>query len=170
MTDVLRLAGIEVNVSAPPGPVPVSPSPLPNETPSSLEDARLRARFPVGAPAALGAPEQVILVDVDAAGAPRVVSLLYRGGTIRLDEFDGTMDDIFMKSAPGATWVEVGPDRGLWLPEPHPLTYVDREYGQRTEASRLAGPTLIWQSGQVTCRLEGIGSLAEARAVAMSVS
>jgi len=40
---------------------------------------------------------------------------------------------------------------------------------QRTETARLAAPTLIWVAGGVTYRLEGLSTLAEANAAALSV-
>ena len=57
----------------------------------------------------------------------------------------------------------------MWLPGPHPVTYVDRKGIERTETARLAGPTLIWATGTVTYRLEGLPTLKEARAVALSL-
>jgi hypothetical protein len=38
-----------------------------------------------------------------------------------------------------------------------------------TDAGRLAGPTLFWQSGGVTFRLEGVASRDDALAIASSV-
>ena len=40
----------------------------------------------------------------------------------------------------------------------------------RHETARLAGPTLIWTTGPVTYRLEGIATVGEAVAVANSVA
>jgi len=166
---LLRLAGIEVRREAPPGGLPVRPSPLPSLRTAALDEARRVALFPVGVPAALGAPEQVLLGDPDPAGAPRVVSLLYRGGAVRLDEFDGTVAPYFFKSAPDARWTGVGTGDAIWLPAPHPVTYVGRDGVERTETARLAGPTLIWTDGEVTYRLEGLTELAEARTIAVTL-
>jgi RNA polymerase sigma factor (sigma-70 family) len=166
---LLRFAGIEVHVGAPPTPLPASPSPLPSVGPVSLAEARRVAGFPIGVPAALGEPEQVVTADPNPDGRPRVVSLLYRGGTVRVDEFDGRLDDAFMKSTPDARWVEAVGAMALWLSDPHPLTYVDLDGIVHTETSRLAGPTLIWQSGPVTYRLEGVATLRDAVAIANSV-
>jgi RNA polymerase sigma factor (sigma-70 family) len=166
---LLRFAGIEVHVGAPPAPLPASPDPLPSAGPVSLAEARRAARFPVGVPAALGEPEQVIVADPDPDGAPRIVSLLYRGGTVRLDEFDGSLDGAFQKSTPDATWADVAGATALWLSTPHPVVYVGRDHVTRAETGRLAGPTLIWQSGPVTFRLEGMVTVSDAVAVADSV-
>jgi hypothetical protein len=165
--DLLRVAGIEVRVEHTPGALPRNPSPLPSSRPAALAEADRLARFPVRVPEVLGEPEQVLLADPDPSGAPRVVSLIYRGGTVRLDQFDGSMDPGFVKTAPDAQWVDIG---GVWLPSPHPVTYVGRDGVPRTETARLAGPTLIWASADsITYRLEGIGTLAEATEVARSL-
>jgi len=167
--DLLRVAGIEIRREPATGSLPARPSPLPSVRSVALEAARRAALFPVRAPAALGEPEEVQLADPDSAGAPRVVTLTYRGGAVRFDQFDGAAAPAFMKMAPDARWVGIGPDFGIWLPGPHPVTYVGRDGVERTETARLAGPTLIWVSGAVTYRLEGLPTLAEAQATALSV-
>jgi hypothetical protein len=58
----------------------------------------------------------------------------------------------------------------VWVPAPHPVIYVDRFGVERTEAARLAGPTLIWATGNATYRLEGLPDLDSARAVAESMT
>jgi len=171
--EVLHFAGVQVRNS--PGglpSLPASPSPLPSLRSAALDEARRRARFPIGVPAQLGVPEQVLLADPGPDGAPRVVSLIYRGGAVRLDEFDGELDPTFEKSAVGngSRWVTVNGHSGLWFPEPHALTYLDRQGIRHTETARLAAPTLIWRDGAVTYRLEGPTTLAEATAIAASVS
>ena len=166
---LLRIAGIEVRQEPPPGSLPATPSPLPSLRTGDLAAARATALFTVRVPAALGAPERVELGDADPSGAPRVVTLVYRGGTVRLDEVDGAISPYFFKTAPEAEATDVAGAQALWLPEPHPVSYVDRTGAERTETARLAGPTLIWSTGPVTYRLEGLATLAEARAVAGSL-
>ena len=167
---VLRIAGIEVHVARPSVTGSLPASPLPSVRSAALDEARRVALFPVRAPAELGTPEQVLLTDRLPGGAPRMVTLVYRGGTVRFDQFDGTWSPAMVKTAPNAQWVEVGAETGLWLPDPHPVTYVDRDGVERTATARLAGPTLIWQAGQVTHRLEGLPTREEAVRVARSVS
>lgn len=168
--DLLRVAGIEVRVEPTPGALPQAPSALPSERSAALTEAARLAAFEVRVPEALGEPEAVLLSDPDPSGAPRVVSLTYRGGTVRLDEFDGSPEPAFFKTAPNARWVSLaaGTD-ALWLPAPHPLTYVGRDGVRRTETARLAGPTLIWAADSITYRLEGIVTLEEATEVARSL-
>lgn len=169
VTGLLRVAGIEVRTRPTPTALPATPSPLPAQSSAKLTEAQQKAHFPVRLPAALGTPDDVTIADPDATGAPRVVTLIYRGGTVRLDEFDGSLNPVFLKQSPDAQWVELG-DIGLWFPTPHPITYVDRDDVEHTATARLAGPTLIWQSGAVTYRLEGISAQEEALAVARSIT
>ena len=167
---VLDFAGVRVTHGQP-APVP-HPSPLPSLRATDLDTARRSAHFPVGVPGRLGVPDRVELADPASDGAPRVVTLLYRGGTVRLDEFDGEADEGFLKKTmqDGDRWVTVGTGAAIWFAQPHEVDYIDRTGTLRHETARLAGPTLIWTDGPVTYRLEGIAALGEAVAVANSVA
>ncbi len=165
---LLRIAGVEIRREPAVGSLPARPAPLPSSSSSALDAARSRSKFTVRTPAGLGTPE-VTVADPDPDGAPRVVTLTYRGGAIRLDQFDGNLESGFLKSAPDARWTEVAGQTAVWLPAPHPVTYVDRSGVQRTEGARLAGPTLVWADRSVTYRLEGLRSLEQARTVAESL-
>jgi hypothetical protein len=169
VASVLRIAGIEVERSNNAAPPQSSPSPLPSAGSVSLDVAKQKAPFPVRIPTALGPPERVELADPDDNGVPRVVSALYRGGAVRFDQFDGSAG-AFLKQARDAQWVDLGGDMAIWLSGPHTLTYVDRTGAERTATARLATPTLIWERGQVTYRLEGFTSLDEARTAALSLA
>lgn len=57
----------------------------------------------------------------------------------------------------------------FWLRVPHPLAYTDVAGVGHTEPSRIAGPTLIWQDGPVTLRLEGVDDERRALQIARSV-
>lgn len=166
---LLRIAGIEVRREPVPGGLPSRPSPLPSLSTVTLAEARRVAPFPVRVPATLGAPGQVQLGDPGPAGVPRVVTLVYAGGTVRLDAFDGSLRPYFFKTVRDARWTEVGEDEAAWLPAPHPISYVGRDGVERTETARLAGPTLVWTHGGVTYRLEGVPELEQARTVAASL-
>lgn len=166
---LLRIAGIEIRQDATPGDLPIRPSPLPSLRPAGVEEARRVALFGIRMPTAIGEPEQVLLADPDPAGAPRVVTATYRGGTVRFDQFDGAVEPTFFKTVAAAEWTDIGAGSGVWLSGPHPVTYIGRDGVRRTETARLAGPTLIWVEGAVTYRLEGLKTLAEAREIAQSV-
>jgi hypothetical protein len=169
VTGLLRFAGVEVRQGQP-APA-ASPEPLPSIRSAGLDEARRRAHIPVRVPARLGVPEEVQLADPARDGAPRVVSLLYRGGTVRLDEFDGRLEPAFLKTmaTADARWVDVAGFGGLWFPTPHGLTYIDRHGVPHEETSRMTGSTLVWSDGVVTYRLEGPIPFEEATAIARSV-
>lgn len=165
---LLRIAGIEVRQDGDPGSLPATPAPLPSVRNAGLDEVRRTALFPVRLPAELGEPSLVTVADADPSGAPRVISMVFRGGAVRFDQFDGLPSPVFFKMAGDAEWVEIGTG-GIWLKKPHPVTYVGRDGAERTETARLAGPTLIWSDGTVTYRLEGPATLAEARRIAGSL-
>jgi hypothetical protein len=137
---------------------------------TTLDEARRLARFRVSVPARLGDPEAVQLADPDPTGAPRVVTLLYRNGTVRLDQFDGRLEPYFAKQvqAPGLVWTEVNDGPAVWVPTAHPVTYIDRDGVRREETARLAGSTLIWENMSGSYRLEGAATAEEAIAIAAS--
>jgi hypothetical protein len=168
---ILRFAGIEFDSTPGTDPLPATPSPLPGIHSAALDEARRQARFPIGVPARLGPPESVQLADPDSTGAPRVVSLLYRGGTVRLDEFDGQLEPFFIKgiAVGGANWTTVNGNQAVWIPTPHLVAYVDRDGVRHEETARLAAATLIWNDTAVTYRLEGPFTLDEALAIAGSI-
>jgi hypothetical protein len=167
--DLLRVAGVEVRREPSPGGLPARPGPLPSQRSVALDEAQRVALFPLREPSTLGAPEEVLLADPDETGAPRVITSTYRGGTVRFDQIDGGVAPVFLKSAPDAQWVQIGGEQGIWLPGPHPVTYLDRTGVERTATGRLSGPALVWTAGAVTYRLEGLSTLAQARAVADSL-
>ncbi|MBB5872528.1 hypothetical protein F4553_005962 [Allocatelliglobosispora scoriae] len=157
VTSLLRFAGITVDTSSGPVPHSASPSPLPSQRSAALVEAEQKVRFPIRVPALLGQPEQVLIADPDASGTYRVVTLVYRGGALRLDAFDGSLDPMFTKQSGGQdiTWTQVGGDFALWIGGPHDVAYVDRAGQVRIETARLAASTLIWQEAGVSYRLEG---------------
>ncbi len=170
VTGVLRFAGVEVHKGQP--HVEPAPSLLPSTRSTGLDEARRLAHFPVGVPARLGPPDEVLVADFGPDGSPRVVSLLYRNGTLRLDEFDGQLDLAFIKTQPDTDtqWTEVKGNTALWLPRPHAIAYVDRAGVRHEETARLAGPTLIWSDDRVSYRLEGVATVAEAAEIAGSLT
>ncbi|WP_214108578.1 hypothetical protein [Acrocarpospora catenulata] len=164
VVSVLRFAGVQINVEEQPGPLPTGlPSPLPGERRVTLEQARAQVTFPLATLAALPAPD-----DVRVADGGRVVSMFWPG--VRLDQYHGMLTDIWRKELgppfPESTFVNGV--TGVWIPRQHGLEYLPAGGGP-PQPMRLAGPTLIWQRGQVGMRLEGPPTLAEARVIADSV-
>ncbi|SCG73273.1 hypothetical protein [Micromonospora inositola] len=169
---LLRFAGISIATSPAPAMPTGTPSPLPSQRAAALAEAQRRVRFPIRLPAKLGPPEQVLVADLDDTGTYRVATLLYRGGALRIDAFDGRLDPVFQKQAsgPGADWVQVNDDFAVWIGGPHALTYVDRIGAVRVETARLAASTLIWQEAGVSYRLEGDLTKMEAIEIANSLN
>ncbi|MEV4657246.1 hypothetical protein [Micromonospora sp. NPDC049301] len=172
VAELLRFAGVTVATSPDPVLPSGTPSPLPAQRTATLEEAQRAVRFPIRVPAKLGPPEQVLVADPDDRGAHRVATLLYRGGALRVDAFDGRLDLAFHKQTirPGAEWVQVDGDFAVWVGGPHVLAYVDRTGEVRREAARLAASTLIWQKAAVSYRLEGDLTKAEAIEIAESLN
>ncbi|WFE40727.1 hypothetical protein [Micromonospora sp. WMMD998] len=154
---LLRFSGVVIDTSATPPPPTGAPSPLPGQRPVALVQAQRQVRFPIRVPARLGVPERVLVADPDGAGAHRVASLLWRGGAVRLDAFDGSLDIAFHKQAAGTdvTFTSVHGDFAIWVGGPHTLAYVDRGGTVRLATARLSAATLIWQDAGVSYRLEG---------------
>ncbi|WCN78862.1 hypothetical protein [Micromonospora sp. LH3U1] len=168
---LLRFAGVSIATSPAPTLPSGNPSPLPGQRAVTLDEAQRAVRFPIRLPAKLGPPEQVLVADPDPMGACRVATLLYDGGALRVDAFDGRLNLAFHKEAtpPGVAWVQVNGDFAVWVDGPHVLSYVDRAGQVRTETARLAASTLIWQDADVSYRLEGDLSRAEAIEIARSL-
>ncbi|MFJ2030440.1 hypothetical protein [Streptosporangium sp. NPDC087985] len=162
--EVLRFAGVELEIGGP-GPLPSGlPEPLPGEHRVTLEQARRQVAFPISVPAVLGDPR-----DVRVSDGGRVVSLLWPEA--RLDEYDGRLQVVFRKEL-GMNWPEevvLGTSPGWWIPARHGLSYLPRAGGGELPVRpRTAAPTLIWQRGQVGLRLEGAGDLQRALEIAGS--
>ncbi|WP_341716175.1 hypothetical protein QQG74_19395 [Micromonospora sp. FIMYZ51] len=171
VTGLLRFAGVTITTSSAPVLPTGSPAPLPGQRPAGLDEAQRAVRFPIRVPAALGPPERVLVADPDGTGGHRVASLLYRGGTVRLDAFDGGLDPVFFKQVAGSgpEWTQVGAASAIWISAPHPVSYVDRAGTVRQADARLSAATLIWADLGVTYRLEGELTRAEAVAIGTSL-
>jgi hypothetical protein len=133
-------------------------------TPVSLADARARVGFAPVVPAELGDPDRVLLSpDTD------VVSMQWLAAGVRLDQFAGRTSPYFVKRYYGdVQQLTVAGGEGIWLARPHPLEYVDPAGRPRVESVRTAGPSLVWERGPVTLRLEGVADAGRAVAIADS--
>jgi hypothetical protein len=95
-------------------------------------------------------------------GTPDDVRLL-------LTQFRG--EALFQKLIEGGAEVErvtINGRPGVWLDEPHVVVIRDPRGQFRDEETRLAGKTLLWGHGDVTLRLEGDLSKAQALRIARS--
>jgi hypothetical protein len=149
----------------------------------TLGEARRRVAFPVKVPTAAGfqRPDAVYVNPRPEGGR---VDLVYRARPglppspntdvgLLITEFQGTLTPDFIKKVVVGGLVEevrVAGQPGYWFSgEPHFFTYQDRRGEITDEQTRLAGNTLVWQSGPQTLRLEGQLSKQEALRIAESM-
>jgi hypothetical protein len=132
---------------------------------SGLDEAAAAVGFTPVLPARLGAPDGV---EVSADALVLSVSWSTDSGTVRLDQFRGSVEPLFWKTAEGAVPVSVSGRDALWLPTAHRVTVVTAEGDTRQLPSRLAAPTLLWLDDDLTLRLEGDLTLEEATEIAES--
>jgi hypothetical protein len=136
----------------------------------SLAEAREQVPFAVGVPAGLGDPDRVVL-STDGPPETTVVSMEWLAGGVRLDQFAGRANPVFAKRYyQEVQWLTVAGDDAVWLERPHPVEYTDPSGTPRVETARTSGPSLVWQRGGVTLRLEGVSTPERAVAIADSVS
>jgi hypothetical protein len=165
VADRLGLRGVEVRVSPTTGVPPTSAI-----LPTGLDLGR--ATTLAEAAAGFAAP---LLVPPD---APTGVFVDDRTGEVSLTLADARLLSQFPNAVPlfekvlnigdEARAVTVAGGRGLWLPG---AAHVFIELGDDVvdATSRLAGPTLIWEHGDATLRLEGVPTLEAALAIAESL-
>lgn len=156
-------------------------------SPTTLDEARRRADFPLRAPTdpRLGVPDEVYLDLADATGTHQRVTLVYTqrptipvsreaGVSALVVEFRGRLDETLIggKVAGPETKIEslsVNGGRAIWLEgAPHLFFYRDQAGNVWSETLRLAGNTLIWEQDGVTLRLEAQVTRDEAIRIAAS--
>lgn len=139
----------------------------------TLEQAQARAGFDVVIPEELGDPDHVYYLDFPVGG---MVSFVY-GDTQEpralFTQFRATVEESIYKKVLENTRIEplsIAGQPGFWLTgEPHVFYYVDAQGVFDDENVRLAGDVLLWERGQLTLRLEGDLSKADAAEIAESV-
>jgi hypothetical protein len=93
-----------------------------------------------------GTPDDVRLLLTEFRGEPYIEKLI---------EPNADVEPVSVNGRPGA-----------WLEEPHVVMIRDPSGRLRDDAARLAGKTLLWEHGELTLRLEGDLSKAEALRIA----
>ncbi len=174
--DLLRIGGVVVREEPAPRGLPTLPTPgvtiapEPGATASTLAAAERAVGFHIAVPASLGPPSQVAI-----ARENRVAELTWvrDGRTTRLDVFAGSLSWGYLKRVWNAiTPTQVNGNEAVWFGSPHLIEWVDHTGATHHDQPRLAGPTLVWvvsgQSADVTYRLEGPQTLAEAVEIAQS--
>ncbi len=182
-TAIAHWLGIQGVVITPVTSLPATPTSHPKSglnlgQPTSLPAARLAAGFPVLLPQSLGAPDAVYTRSdvgpvVSLAYAPRA-GLPQSGETglgLLITEFRGSTNpqliQKFVLPGTSVTPVTVNGGSGFWLDHaPHELAYELPDGSIDADSLRLAGPALVFERGDVTIRIEG--NLSEAQALAIA--
>jgi hypothetical protein len=154
----LRIGGVLIKTAPPAsGPASTAQPPPTQGAAFTLEQAQALVAFPIGLPTELGAPDRIGVSD-----DRRVVSMDWTSGRtpIHLDQFDGSLNWIFVKKSRGPFEPTVVSGRdAVWFATPHEVIYVDREGRDRMARARIAAPCLVWErlagTTPVTLRLEG---------------
>ena len=166
VTDWFTFGGVVVRHSPTPGPS-AAPGPPVVSGSLSLQEARGLIAFDPVVPTALGTP-----TGVEVSGDRRILSFTWENGPngrVRLDEFNGELSPMFIKSIfQQLELVQLSSATGWWIAEPHQVVTVDANGNEHTDEPRIAGQTMLWQKGKVTLRLEG--NLTEAQATTIANS
>jgi hypothetical protein len=132
-------------------------------------EAERRVGFRLVLPPIDDEPERVYVLE----GALASVVLHAHGLPVLLSEFRAVGFDLLKKTSSGKTVVEpalVNGEAGLWLEgEPHTLTYFDRLGQFRERTVLIRGNVLLWTNGELTFRLEGRLSKAQALEIAREI-
>lgn len=131
--------------------------------PVSLEQAGEAASFRPLVPA-----EPDVHVFLDRASPGGAVTFRWDDRRLLLTEFRGESTPFIQKSAGAGTrieYIEVNRGAGYWLAgQRHVVVF--RDAGGDVREARLAGNVLLWEQGELTLRLEGARSKAEALEIA----
>jgi hypothetical protein len=184
VADLFGLSGVRVRPLPTSGPSPRSTidASLELGDPVTLADAQRRVSFTVAAPSAsgLGTPDAVYV-----RGGPglQAVNLVYRPRAgfpagydthvgLLLSEYAGAAKPYFVKyvdtHVPLSRVLVAGRWRGLYFPGAQEVYVRDPSGTVHSERPRLSAPSLVWERGAVTYRLEG--NISQSRALAIAAS
>jgi hypothetical protein len=164
VADFLGIGGVRIEV----GPSPTPPGEVGRDLflgdAATLAQARDRAGFELGVPAALGAPDEVFIEEVS---DHHRIALLWEprkglpeaeetGVGALLVEFPGGVGEYAGKQVEADLVEEVSVNGapGFWVREEHFFFYTDPEGEAIDDSIRLAANTLIWERNGVGYRLE----------------
>ena len=135
--------------------------------PTTLEDAPI-SFAPVTLPA-LGDPQGIF---VDEAGR-LTIAYLEDGHVLLLTQFVGDLEPAILKQVAAEAEVElvaVNGEAAIWIGSgSHVVFFIDADGTVAEDRGWLAQPTLLWEAGDVTLRLEGAATREQAIAFAESV-
>jgi hypothetical protein len=134
---------------------------------TTLAEARAAVDLPVRLPADLGRPDEVYV-----GSPPGGVTLVWHEPEVLVTQHPGSLAGVVktVVESSRARPVPVDGTAGLWLTGPHVVTYTTPDGHAVAEAPRRAGNTLVWSTGPTLIRIEVDGPLADALAVAASLS
>ena len=136
--------------------------------PVPLSEARDRVGFDLVLPRGRKPQRAYVIGDSVAS-----VLLRFRGRTVLLSEFPSYGGEALKKLSVNGTVIEparVGRAEGLWIEgAPHVLTWIDRESGYRERPILIRGNVLLWLHGDLTLRLEGRLTKAQALELARTI-
>ena len=184
VADLFGISGVQVHPMPTTGPSPRTTidASLELGEPVSLREAQRRVSFPVLVPTArgLGTPDAVY---VRAAAGLQAVNLVYRPRPgfpagydnhvgLLLSEYAGTATPYFDKyveaGVPLSQVSVAGQWPGIYFPGAQEVYVRDPSDRVRTEPARLSGPSLVWERGGVTYRLEA--NIGRERALAIAAA
>jgi hypothetical protein len=167
IADWLGIGAVEVRRGA---AIPVAP-PTTRLRVTTLDEARAAVEFPIATPPAASAgPPLAVAVDSRVPGG--LLSLRYRDFTlVEIASPRGRPPTVGKIIGPDARVddVEVAGGPGLWVVGAHEIGYLDRTGRFRRSTIRRSGPALLWARDGVTYRVEGLSTLAAAKAAAESI-
>jgi hypothetical protein len=184
VADIFGLSGVSVHPLPTSGPSPRTTidASLDLGDPVTLSEAQDSVSFTVSVPstAGLGTPDAVYV-----RGGPglQAVNLVYRPAAgfpagydthvgLLLSEYAGAAKPYFVKyvdtHVPLSRVLVAGRWPGLYFPGAQEVYVRDPSGTVHSEGPRLSGPSLVWERGAVTYRLEG--NISQRRALAIAAS
>lgn len=139
----------------------------------ALTDVADLAGFDPLLPTIAGLGEPVAYVTGEVAGG--LATFVYRnqdeGPGLVITQFRGVDEVAIKQIAEGATFreVSIGDDPAFWIEGTHTIAFLDDNGELRQDLARLVGNTLVWQTGDLTVRLETPLQLDEALEIAESI-
>jgi hypothetical protein len=172
---VLVLPGLRITT------VPTLPSADALASPLALGEPIPPGTVGAGIPAALGQPDEAYVI-----GDHEVLSLVYladeelpelagSGIGLLVQVIEGTLDrervEKLIAEGVSVAPVDVGAGTGFWIDgPPHVVTYTDPDGAERSQRTRLAGDTLVWERDGTLYRIESGLGLDETLRIAESIA
>lgn len=167
LTAWLGITGVTIERTQTVDPIEQLSSDVSLGDPTALEDAPI-SFTPVMLPA-LGDPQGVF---VDEAGR-LTIAYLENGDVFLLTQFVGDLEPAILKQVGAEAeveLVEVNGEPAIWIGAgPHVVFFVGADGTVAEDRGWRAGPTLLWEVGEVALRLEGAATRERAVALAESV-